>query len=137
MLVMRNSRRPKSFIYNLSRTSFVFNLSLGDSAVQFNANTKMDTIQCDIFLKPLSSGSNKVTLIISSGAAGAIRTATQAIPALICWKLWKARCALRYGNKRTIVTTICNEVLFHLKVYFTRNNFHNNSEFLAPAMSIY
>ncbi|MCD7446220.1 hypothetical protein HAX54_045277 [Datura stramonium] len=60
----------------------------------------------------------------------ALKSATQAIRAFICWELWKARCALRYGNKRTTVTTICNEVLFHLKVYFTRNNFHNIKEII-------
>ncbi|XP_070023966.1 uncharacterized protein [Nicotiana sylvestris] len=64
------SNLPAELIVSvLQQTSFMFSLSLGDSAVQFNAISKIEDTQCNFFLKSISSGSNKVASIISSGVA--------------------------------------------------------------------
>ncbi|OIT00443.1 hypothetical protein A4A49_60011, partial [Nicotiana attenuata] len=42
-------------------------------------------------------------------------------PIFICWELWKNRCAIRYGHKRTSVSRIRHDVLFHLKIFIKKN----------------
>nr|XP_033513459.1 uncharacterized protein LOC117278147 [Nicotiana tomentosiformis] len=40
----------------------------------------------------------------------------QITPIMICWKLWKARCEKKYGNKSISTFRICQQVLFQAKV---------------------
>ncbi|XP_070040593.1 uncharacterized protein [Nicotiana tomentosiformis] len=49
-----------------------------------------------------------------------IRTMHQIIPIYICWEIWKARCASRYGNGAPPIYKIFQEILFHIKIYLNK-----------------